>query len=420
MPLNNSSSSYGSVTKTFHWLTALLLISTFILGLIASDLSHEILSASFDGSQATLDRAVLLFSLHKTLGLVTFLVALARIFWALRQPKPGLLHPENKPEALAAEVVHWLLYGALVATPLTGWIHHAATTGFAPIWWSFGQDLPFVPKSESFAELFGTLHWISTQTLQITVLLHVAGALKHVVIDRDATLRRMLPGARDLPTPPAQTHSAAPAVIALVIWGAVFAGGTMIAQQSNSHGDHDHGAQDVSATTGVADTDSQGAGNWQVESGSLGLTIQQMGSGVSGSFANWNADIQFDNPAAPGPAGTVAVEIDIASLNLGTVSDQAMGADYFDIATYPSARFKAELVKLAEGYQAVGTLTIRDKTHPLTLPFELEFEDTSARMQGQVTLNRMDFDIGLGTQDASTLGFEVVIDITLTAKQTGN
>lgn len=425
MPVNNTSSSYGSVTKTFHWLTALLLISAFILGLFASDLAHEIQSASFDGAPETISRAVLLFSLHKTIGLASFFTALGRILWAISQPKPGLLHPENKPEALAAEVVHWVLYGAMVAVPLTGWIHHAASTGFAPIWWPFGQNLPFVAKSEAVAGLFGTLHWIAGKALMITFFLHVAGALKHVVIDRDATLRRMLPGSAELPIPPVQKHSAIPAIVALALWGAIFATGTLLSQQSGSHADHDHDHAAVQnappinpqPSAAAPAQQSANAANWVVDSGTLGLTIQQMGSGVSGTFANWSADIQFDDPQSLGPAGTVVVEIDIASLSLGTVTDQAMGPDYFDSATYPTARYEAQLEKIEAGYQAVGDLTIRDKTMPLTLPFTLVLTGESAEMQGQTTVNRLDFDIGKGTQDEGTLGFSVELEISLIARK---
>lgn len=429
MPHSNSSSSYGSVSKTFHWLTAFLLITAFLLGMISSNLAHTIQSPDFDGAQDTIDRAVLLFSLHKTIGLASFFVALARILWALRQPKPGLLHPDNKPEALAAEVVHWMLYGAMVATPLTGWIHHAATTGFAPIWWPFGQNLPFVPKSEPVSALFASLHWIAGKALLISVVLHVAGAIKHVVIDRDATLRRMLPGTRALPEPPAQTHSAVPAFVALALWAAILTTGALLGGQAQDHSTHDHGhtsstvqsaPEDSSGSTDPAETRvDDGIGNWIVDSGRLGLTIQQMGSDITGSFASWAADIQFDDPETPGPAGQVAVEIDIKSLSLGTVTDQAMGADYFDSSTYPTARFEAKLEKLETGYQAVGQLTIRDKSLPLTLPFTLALKEDHAEMSGQVTVNRLDFDIGLGTQDAATLGFDVVIEISLKAERRG-
>jgi polyisoprenoid-binding protein YceI len=264
----------------------------------------------------------------------------------------------------------------------------------------------------------------------ITFFLHVAGALKHVVIDRDATLRRMLPGSAELPKPPAQKHSALPALIALALWGAIFVAGTTLSQQSASHAGHDHAVaqDDVGTRTQQSPEqsaqapaqpsgDGSGGANWSVESGTLGLTIQQMGSGVSGTFANWSADIQFDDPEAPGPAGTVVVEIDIASLSLGTVTDQAMGPDYFDSARYPTARYEARLEKLATGYQAVGDLTLRDISLPLTLPFTLVLQGDRAEMTARASVNRLDFDIGKGTQDEGTLGFAVELDIVLTAQK---
>ncbi|MEC8575106.1 MAG: cytochrome b/b6 domain-containing protein, partial [Pseudomonadota bacterium] len=170
------------------------MFAVFPLGYFANDLAHKITGPEFNGDQAVISRAVLLFSLHKTLGLALFATALLRILWALRQPKPAPLHPDRKAEVLAAEVVHWLLYGSLVLAPLSGWIHHAATTGYAPIWWPFGQDLLFVPKSQAVADVFGGLHWLFVWTLAAALGLHIAGALKHQVIDKDATLARMLPG----------------------------------------------------------------------------------------------------------------------------------------------------------------------------------------------------------------------------------
>ncbi|WP_309499024.1 cytochrome b [Yoonia sediminilitoris] len=123
--------------------------------------------------------------------MIRFLVALARILWAITQTKPGGLHPERGVESFLADLVHWLLYVSLVAVPLTGRIHHAATSGFAPILLPLGQDLSFVGKSETTAELFGTLHWIWSKIMVGTSPLHVAGPLKHHVIDNDNTLRRM-------------------------------------------------------------------------------------------------------------------------------------------------------------------------------------------------------------------------------------
>jgi len=406
---SNSSSRYGSVAKGFHWLTALLILSAIPLGLIANDLSQQILSPDFDGSQETISRVFLLFSLHKTIGVAVFFTAILRILWAISQPKPGLLHPDRKLESWAAETVHWLLYGSLVLVPLSGWIEHAATSGFAPIWWPFGQDLPLVPKSESLAHVFAVLHVILGRVLIVALALHIAGAMKHHVIDRDATLRRILPGTPDLPQPPKHVASLVPAITAVVLWIATLGAGYAFGVFSSGSQATTHATPAQSAPL------EQVASGWEVQNGTLGISITQMGSQVSGSFTEWTAAINFDDTAPVSPAGDVEVTIAIASFDLGTVSGQAMGADYFDSATFPTALFKAEIETLEDGYQAVGTLTIRDKVLPLTLPFTLDLQGDAASMSASASLNRLDFDIGRGMPDESSLGFGVNVNITLEA-----
>ena len=96
----NTSTSYGTVAKTFHWLTALLIFTMIPLGIIAQN-------APFDTNEA-LARKALLFSTHKTLGIVTLAVALARILWAITQAKPGAIHPTRRAETfLAARSIGW-------------------------------------------------------------------------------------------------------------------------------------------------------------------------------------------------------------------------------------------------------------------------------------------------------------------------
>lgn len=406
MASTNSFSSYGSVTKTFHWLTALLIFSALPLGWFANNLAHAIYDPSIPTTEADIARAARLFSIHKTVGVTVFFVALARILWAMTQTKPGLLNADNKPEAFAAETVHWLLYGSLVLVPLSGWVHHAAAEGFAPIWWPFGQNLPFVPKSADLAEITATLHWLFILVLGGSLILHIAGALKHHVIDKDGTLRRMLPGRADAPEPPAQHHSAVPAVAALAVWIVVLAGGWL-------NGAFSHHSAASTDTAELAEVQS----DWQVQDGTLSITITQLGSPVIGTFADWTAAIDFEDPAAPGLAGTVDVEIAIGSLSLGTVTDQAMGADFFNSAQFPTATFDADIYKTETGYEARGPLTIRDKVIDIVLPFSLELRDNTAIMAGTVELNRLDFDVGTSQPTEASLGFGVTVSVELTASR---
>lgn len=119
MAFRNTNHSYGSVAKTFHWLIALLILTMIPLGIVASDMAHNIKAATTPVTEAFVACTAFLFSLHKTLGVAVFFIALARIAWAVTQPKPVLLKAERRLESYAAEAVHWLLYGSLLLVPLT-------------------------------------------------------------------------------------------------------------------------------------------------------------------------------------------------------------------------------------------------------------------------------------------------------------
>lgn len=395
MSLSNTTTHYGTVTKVFHWLTALLILTLIPLGIYAHGLPYD--------TSEQLAQKAWLFSLHKTLGVTVFFTALARILWAISQPKPGLLHTERKLESLAAETVHWLLYGSLLLVPLSGWIHHAATDGFAPIWWPLGQDLPFVPKSASLAAAAAGLHVVFERVLAVSILLHIAGALKHHFVDKDVTLRRMLPGTPPVPPKDAGHRVVLPVVSAAIIWaGALFVGNALDLYASHT-------------TTPPPAALEQVASDWSVQEGDLSIVVQQMGSDVRGTFADWTAQISFDETVTSGVAGSVEVTIAIASLTLGSVTGQALGADYFDAETFPRAVFKADILRSDAGYEAQGSLTIKDNTMPVTLPFSLDMAQGVATMQGSTAVDRRDFAVGAGQKDESSLGFTVAVEVSLTA-----
>jgi len=387
----NTRTRFGSVAKTLHWLTALLILTAIPLGLLATrgDISTD------DG----IARTAWLFSLHKTVGVTAFWVALIRILWAFTQTRPAHLHPDRKLETFAAEAVHWLLYLSLMLVPLSGWFHHAAATGFAPILWPFGQTLPFIPQSENLAHLFEGWHFVLTKVLALSIFLHIAGAIKHHVIDKDATLRRMLPGNVYVPDPTPSDHTKTPFLTALAVYALALGGGTYLGLQ--------HETIQAEALEAVES-------DWTVESGTLGITVKQLGSDVSGSFADWTADIKFDPETE---TGSVNVTISVASLTLGSVTKDALGADYLDATTSPQATFKADINRIDQGLVADGTLTIRDTSLPLQLPFTLDIVDGLATAKGQASLNRIDYGIGATAQPSElNLGFNVVIDVDLQAR----
>lgn len=403
MPLANTRDSFGALAKGFHWLTALLIATNLALGYVAITLAAPIRDPAGAATDADIARAALLFSVHKTVGVTLFLVALARILWALTQPKPGLLNGDRPLAARVAETVHWLLYGALVAVPLSGWVGHAASTGFAPIWWPFGQSLPLVPKNQAVAATAVSLHYLLQWVLIGALVLHIAGALKHHLIDADATLRRMLPGHHPARPTAAQPGHALPALAALAVWAGVVGGAGALGWFAPE------GARPAARLAAVES-------DWQVTDGTLEIAITQLGSRVTGHFADWTADIAYSGtPDAQGRHGNVTVTVAIASLSLGSSTDQAMGAEYFDAASYPTATFTADLIASETGPLARGTLAIKGHSVPVGMPFTLTIDGATARAEGGLSVDRRDFAIGAGTKDAGTLGFAVDIAFRLTA-----
>ncbi len=395
MAIANTATRYGSVTRSFHWLTALLIMTLIPVAMIAHELPHDI--------SEQLARKAWLYSLHKTLGVGVFFVALLRIIWALSQPKPASLHPDRKMENFLAETAHWLLYGSLVLAPMSGWIHHAATSGFAPIWWPLGQSLPLVAKSKSVSALFGGLHWVFGKVMIVSLLLHIAGAFKHYFIDKDATLRRMLNGAPDLRDLDATRHGYVSLIATFAIWGIVLTGAGFAGFYAPKAG-----ATDAAALSDVTS-------DWTVEQGTVAIGVTQFGSTVEGSFTDWTANISFDPTIQGGTSGQVEVVIAIGSLTLGSVTDQAMGPDFFDASQFETATFNADVITNIDGFVAQGTLTIKDVTIPVTMPFRLSLNEGEANVKAQLMLNRMDFGIGANMPDEGSLAFAVDVIIELDA-----
>lgn len=111
----------------------------------------------------------------------------------------------------------------------------------------------------------------------------------------------------------------------------------------------------------------------------------------------------------------VEATISIGSLTLGSVTDQAMGPDFFNVEEFPTATYNAEIATTTDRTTANGTLTIKDQSVPLELPFDLAIDGDTATMKATTTLDRRDFNIGDNMNDEGSLKFPVTVQIELTA-----
>lgn len=215
------SHGYGRISRVLHWLTALAILMTAGLGLYMTGLPAT--------TEAEVTAVFQAFSIHKTLGTGILALVILRLIWTLIHPGPGPLHPDRIWETGLARLIHRLLWGAMLVLPVSGWFFHASAPGFAPVLWPFGQSLPFIVPDETRALVFRSIHGLAGWCLIAFVTLHFLGAVKHVLVDRDATMARMTHG-----TGPAMAPAGPASMLtglACLLWLAVIALGTLLAPE---------------------------------------------------------------------------------------------------------------------------------------------------------------------------------------------
>lgn len=170
---------YDPVAKTFHWLTAVLIIALWCVGLSLDALPKGDLRGQIIG-------------LHKAFGVVVLALTVLRLAWRTTHTAPAL--PAAMPgwEQLGAKLGHLALYGLMLAFPVSGILMSQSGGRDVNV---FGLILPtLVEKNEEMKHLFGETHESLAWLLAAVLVVHVAAALRHHVVLKDDVLRRMLPG----------------------------------------------------------------------------------------------------------------------------------------------------------------------------------------------------------------------------------
>ena len=183
MRLTNSETGYGLVHWAIHWATVGLVFWLFYLGWTMVDLPLS--------PQKFQD-----YALHKSLGLTVLALAALRLLWRRLNTVPPLPDGMARHETILAKATHHGIYVLLLLIPLTGWLYSGATASPAN-YFGFFTVPDLVPANETLAAALKTVHLVAGYLLALAILLHVAGALKHHFVNRDAVLKRMLRPVKD-------------------------------------------------------------------------------------------------------------------------------------------------------------------------------------------------------------------------------
>ena len=204
--LRDTSSEYGWISIVLHWLTAAAVITLFVLGDKAGDVKEAMeqmrtLMAG-DSEQVIKDalqplvaeRRSLMF-LHVSVGMLAVLPIAFRIYWRIANGQKESLPQAEFLQVLARWVPRLLLLGVaimLVSGPLMVW-----TNGYP--WTFFGLFAIPSPtgKMPGLHDFLEPVHVYTSRALVVLFALHILGVLKHLIINRDRTLLRMLWPKRD-------------------------------------------------------------------------------------------------------------------------------------------------------------------------------------------------------------------------------
>ncbi|MBS0332719.1 MAG: YceI family protein [Proteobacteria bacterium] len=409
---------YAAVAIVLHWLIAMA---------IAAQVS---LAWRFDDDHSPTGFA--LTQLHKSIGITILVLSLVRLGWRLANPPP----PEPaglKPwERGLSAVVHWGFYVIMIGMPLTGWIMVSASRTAIPtllygvVPW---PDIPglsgLTPGAKHVWHAVGEKgHGLLAWGFYGLFILHVAGALKHQIFERNVpVLARMAPGAvsgrwwdwrlwlaiaavagafafGELVNPPHPAAGPPPAAAAAQPAQPFLPESPAVPQATAADPAGENATGQAKPGTATATTPTPtGPIAWKVAPGSsLNFQTSWGGDPVQGRFDKWTADILFGPDALD--RSKVVVTIDMTSARTGDEQRDASlpAGDWFDAATHPKAVFTAtKFEKTGQGaFVAHGTLQMRGVTKPVDLPFRLKIAGGKAQMSGETRLDRTLFGVGQG------------------------
>jgi cytochrome b561 len=366
MQIKNTPAAYGTVSKTLHWLIALAVLGMMVAGSIMGDIPDKFLRFQ-------------VYSIHKALGITILALMLARLGWKLYNWNTPASHPTHKAwEQKLSKLVHWGFYALLIIMPLSGWLLTGAA-GSTISWFGLMAIPNINTPDQNMRELFGEIHEITGSLIWVALALHIGGTLKHVFIDHDGTLRRMLP------------------VLMFIVFFPL---------------------------TSLADDTKPIAWDIQRAKSQLIFATTQESAPFKGEFKLFDGTINL-NPDAP-ETGNARIIIDLSSVNSQNKErDEAVQEpDWFDTKNEKGAIYSIHKFEKSQGpndYIAYGTLKIRGVERKINLPFRLKITEDkngilTAQAVGQTNIKRLDFNVGQGQwADPAIIGNDILIGVNIMA-----
>lgn len=171
-------SRYNKVMVLLHWFMALLILSMLGVGLY--------MTAKSTPSEV----AYQLYPLHKSFGIIAFLLITLRLIIRYNSVIPALPIEISPLERKLARYGHYTIYALVSMIPVSGFL----MSDFAgyPIRF-FGLTIPLIFKHNvALASFFNTLHTVLNYALILLLSIHALAPFKHLLVDKVNIFKRMI------------------------------------------------------------------------------------------------------------------------------------------------------------------------------------------------------------------------------------
>jgi cytochrome b561 len=180
--LRNSSTEYGSLAKTLHWLVAIGLLALIYLGLEQAGMER--------GDEKDRIRFI-----HASIATITLILMTVRLVWRFMNDTPA--HPDGMPgwQRMSSSIVHWGLYISVFVQILAGAMVLGTGGRGIPVFSLFSIPLP-VAENHDAHEWWEGVHEFVWKPVAVLLTVHILAALYNHFIVKNDVLRRMTVGAK--------------------------------------------------------------------------------------------------------------------------------------------------------------------------------------------------------------------------------
>ena len=175
MKLKNNSTEYGLISKSFHWLSAAVLIIQIPLGFYLVDMDFS-------------EKRITVENVHVTMGLCILYLTILRLIYKTFNPTPPLQNSIFIGQKFIAKSNHILLYISILTITISGALKKLFNGEELDVFF-FNLE---IKDNFELGEIFYEIHIIGNYTLIGLIILHISAVIVHKILFKENLLKRIL------------------------------------------------------------------------------------------------------------------------------------------------------------------------------------------------------------------------------------